>query len=223
MSTYADGTPLDAADNHLARADPVMAGLIERFGPVDQHLVTVADDLFGALIFGIIGQQISTHAAAAIYGRMTARFGGRTPTPDELLTDDPDTMRTAVGLSHAKTTALRSLAEHVMSGQLDLGRVPALDDDAATRALVAVKGIGEWTASVFLIFRLNRPDVLARGDLGVRKAAQAAYHLDSAPSPDALTQLAEPWRPHRSRACIYLWRSVAITPIPVIREGRATG
>ena len=181
MLSYANGAELDAADAHLAAADPVMAGLIRRFGPVDEDLDVPLDDLYGALILAITSQQLSTHSARAIYGRLTARFGGRTPAPEALLADDPDTLRTSTGLSHAKVASLRSLAEHIVAGELDLDRLRELGDDEATQALVAIKGIGEWTASVFLIFTLHRPDVLARGDLVVRTAAMRAYGLGGCP------------------------------------------
>lgn len=208
MTKYANGTKFDAADIHLAAADPVLAGLIHRFGPVDDDLGVPTDDLYGALILAITSQQLSTHAARAIYGRLTARFNGRTPTPEELLADDPEALRLAAGLSHAKVRSLRSLAEHILSGDLDLDRLDDLDDDAATRALVNIKGIGEWTAGVFLIFTLHRPDVLADGDLGIRKAARQAYALDALPGSPELVELAQAWRPYRTRACLYLWRSL---------------
>jgi DNA-3-methyladenine glycosylase II len=206
--TYAGGTQLDAADAHLAAADPVMADLIRRYGPVDEDLHVPVTDLYGALILAITSQQLSTRSARAIYARLMLRFGGRTPTPEELLAEDPDTLRVAVGFSHAKMRSLRSLAEHIIAGQLDLGRLPELDDDAAKRELVAVTGIGDWTASVFLIFTLHRPDVLASGDLVIRNAAQRAYGLSKLPDPVALTKMGEAWRPYRTRACLYLWRSV---------------
>lgn len=212
MTTYANGAKLDAGDLHLAAADPVMADLITRFGPVGEDLDVAVGDLYGALILAITSQQLSTRSARAIYGRLTARFGGRTPTPAELLADDPDSLRPAVGLSHAKMRALRSLAEHLVSGDLDLERLRELDDGEATLALTAVTGIGEWTASMFLIFTLHRPDVLARGDLGVRQAAMRAYGLDRLPDPIALTVMGEPWRPYRTRACLYLWRSLQHGP-----------
>jgi DNA-3-methyladenine glycosylase II len=216
MRTYASGARLDAADSHLATADPVMADLIMRFGPVGEDLDVAIGDLYGALILAITSQQLSTRSARAIYGRLTTRFGGRTPTPAELLADDPDSLRSAVGLSHAKMRSLRSLAEHIVSGELDLEQLRDLDDDDATRALVAVTGIGEWTASVLLIFTLHRPDVLARGDLGVRQAAMRVYGLDRLPDPAVLTEMGEPWRPYRTRACLYLWRTLQNAPdVPV--------
>jgi DNA-3-methyladenine glycosylase II len=214
MLTYGNGAELDAADARLAAADPVMAGLIERFGPVNDDLGVQLGDLYGALVLAIVSQQFSTRAARAMYGKVLARFGGRPPTPEELLADDPDELRTAAGLSHAKVTALRSLAGHIVSGELDLDRMTELDDDAAMRALVAVKGIGQWTASVFLVFSLHRPDVLVPGDLVLRVAARKAYGLDDLPAPAVLSQLGERWRPYRTRACLYLWRSEQNVPLP---------
>jgi DNA-3-methyladenine glycosylase II len=217
MATYANGARLDAADTQLASADPVMADLIRRYGPVGQDLDVALGDLYGSLILAITSQQLSTHSARAIYGRLTTRFGGRTPTPAELLAEDPEDLRSAVGLSHAKMRSLRSLAEHIVSGDLDLERLRELDDDEASLALTAVTGIGEWTASVFLIFTLHRSDVLARGDLGVRQAAMHVYGLAGLPDPVALTVMGEAWRPYRTRACLYLWRSLqgaADVPVP---------
>jgi DNA-3-methyladenine glycosylase II len=160
----------------------------------------------------IVGQQLSVIAARAIYGRLLEHFGGRTPTPAEVLAADPDAMRTAAGLSRAKTQSLRSLAEHVVSGELELDRLDALPDEEIVSELVAVRGIGEWSAHIFLMFQLERPDVLAVGDLGVRRAVERAYGLPGLPSPAELTTLAEPWRPWRTIACRILWRSLDNAP-----------
>jgi DNA-3-methyladenine glycosylase II len=121
-------------------------------------------------------------------------------------------MRAAAGLSRAKVASLRSLAEHVLAGELELARLDELPDDDVIRELVAVKGIGEWTAHMFLMFTLHRPDVLPTGDQGIKNAVARAYGLDAVPTPDELTELAEPWRPHRTRACLYLWRSLDNAP-----------
>jgi DNA-3-methyladenine glycosylase II len=159
-----------------------------------------------------VGQQLSVRAARAIYGRMIERFGGRTPSPREILDDDPEELRAAVGLSRAKVAFLRSLAEHVLDGELELDRLEQLPDEEILTELTAVKGLGTWTAHMFLIFQLERPDVLAVGDLGVRRAVQRAYGLDELPSADELERLAEPWRPYRSVACRLLWRSLDNAP-----------
>ena len=170
-------------------------------------------DHYAALVRAIVGQQLSTRAARAIHGRLLERFGGHPPSPAEVLAADPDEMRVAAGLSHAKTRSLRSLAEHVASGQLELDRLDALDDDEVMADLVAVKGIGAWSAHIFLMFQLGRPDVLAVGDLGIRRAAQRAYGLAEMPSPAELTALGEPWRPYRTAACVLLWRSLDNAPV----------
>jgi DNA-3-methyladenine glycosylase II len=171
------------------------------------------DDHYGALVRSIVGQQLSTKAARAIYERLLAHFGGHTPSPEEVLAADPEEMRAAAGLSHAKVGFLRSLAEHVIDGSLELARLDELPDEQVTAELVAVKGLGPWTADMFLLFHLQRPDVLAVGDLGIRRAAMIAYGLEELPGPDELTAIAEPWRPYRSVACRYLWRSLDATPV----------
>jgi DNA-3-methyladenine glycosylase II len=209
---------MNDADARLAR-DPVMARLIDEGGPLPLDYDSPAPpDLYGALIRGITGQQLSVRSAEAIYGRLVARFGGRPPTPAELLADDPDEMRMAAGLSRAKVASLRSLAERVVAGELEIGRLEQLGDDEVVQALTAVKGIGEWTADMFLIFTLRRPDVLAAGDLGIRNAAMRAYGLPAPPDPAALTRIAEPWRPYRTRGCLYLWRFLRTEPLPALRR-----
>jgi DNA-3-methyladenine glycosylase II len=151
-------------------------------------------------------------AARAIYGRVLERYGGRTPAPAELLADDPDALRAAAGLSRAKVAFLRSLAEHVMSGELELDRLEELGDEEVIAELTAVKGIGAWSAHMFLLFQLERPDVVAPGDLGIRRAVERAYALPALPSPADVEALAERWRPHRSAACRLLWRSLDNVP-----------
>jgi DNA-3-methyladenine glycosylase II len=206
--TYENGEAYDGADAHLARSDAVMAELVRRLGPIKPPEVTPPADLFGALITAIVRQQLATAAAAAIYDRLLQYFGDRVPTPDAVLSAGPD-MSTTVGLSHAKDRALRALAKQVTDGTLDLDRLPALPDEEVHRSLTAVTGIGDWTAGVFMMFRLQRPDILLAGDLGIRKAAQLAYGLGELPRPDVLETIATPWRPYRTRGCFYLWASLA--------------
>ena len=204
-----------APDAHLHSADPVMARLIDDFGgplPIERNSRGRPADVYGALVRSITGQQLSVKAAASIYGRLLERFGGHTPTPEQILADDPEALRVACGFSRAKVAYLRSLAEHVLSGELELDRLSELPDEEVTRELTAVKGIGEWTAHMFLMFTLHRPDVLPVGDLGIRNAVRAAYGLDAVPKPAELETLAEPWRPYRTRACRYLWRSLRNEP-----------
>jgi DNA-3-methyladenine glycosylase II len=170
-------------------------------------------DVYAALVRAIVGQQLSVHAARAIYDRLLARFGGQPPTPQQILDDDPDELRVAAGLSHAKVKYLRSLAEHVASGALEIDRLSELSDDDVIAELVAVNGIGAWSAHIFLMFTLARPDVLAVGDLGIRRAAERAYGLPGLPTPAQLTELAEPWRPYRTAACVVLWHSLINAPV----------
>jgi DNA-3-methyladenine glycosylase II len=200
---------------HLRAADPVMAQIIDRVGPLpagrDPSRPDPADH-YGALVRAIVGQQLSTKAARAIHGRLLERFGGRPPTPAEVLAADAAQLRAAAGLSNAKVGFLRSLAEHIVSGELELDRIAKLPDEEVIAELIAVRGLGIWTAQMFLMFQLERPDVLAVGDLGIRRAAMLAYGLEELPAAPELERLAEPWRPHRTTACRYLWRSLGATP-----------
>jgi DNA-3-methyladenine glycosylase II len=202
------------ATEHLHASDPVLAKIIDDVGKLanTRQGRPDLDDHYGALVRTIVGQQLSVLAARAIYGRLTERFGGRAPTPQEILADEPEELRAAAGLSRAKVGFLRSLAEHTLSGELELDRLNELDDEAVIAELVAVKGIGEWSAHMFLMFHLERPDVLAVGDLGIRRAIEIAYGLQALPNPDEMEQIAQPWRPHRTLACRYLWRSLDNEP-----------
>ncbi|HET9094898.1 MAG TPA: DNA-3-methyladenine glycosylase [Solirubrobacteraceae bacterium] len=204
-----------AALEHLRAADPVLGALIDRYGAdgLGQRREGGQRAHYGALVRAIVGQQLSTRAAAAIYRRLADRFGGREPTPQEILAHDPEDLR-SVGLSRAKVAFLRSLAEHVVDGSLELERLDALPDEAVIAELVAVKGIGTWSAHMFLIFHLGRPDVLAVGDLGIRKAFMALYGLGALPLAPEMERIAEPWRPYRTLACRYLWRALDDSPEP---------
>ena len=189
-----------------------MRGLIDAIGAPRSARRAERTDEYGALVRSIVGQQLSTKAARSIYGRLTDRFGGRAPTPQEVLADDPEDLRVAVGLSRAKVKYLRSLAEHVEKGEVELGRLDALSDEDVAAELLDVKGLGPWSVDMFLMFQLQRPDVLPVGDLGIRRAVERAYELPDLPSADELTKLAEPWRPYRSAACRLLWRSLSNSP-----------
>jgi DNA-3-methyladenine glycosylase II len=198
----------------LVAADPVMAGLIEQVGTLPSPPRKRADpqEHYGALLHAVVNQQLSVKAGAAIYGRLKGRFGGHTPTPEQLLADDPEELRLAAGLSRSKVGFMRSLAEHILSGELELERLDDLSDEDVMAELVAVKGIGEWTAHMFLMSHLHRPDVLAPGDLGIRRAIERAYSLQEIPDTETVERLAERWRPHRTLACRYLWRSLNNEP-----------
>jgi DNA-3-methyladenine glycosylase II len=199
-----------AAEDHLRRVDPVLGGLIDRFSPLPER--RPGDAHYAALVRAIVGQQLSTTAARAIHGRLLESFGGHEPTPAEILAADPEEMRVAAGLSRAKVVFLRSLAEHVVAGELELDRLGELGDDEVVAELVAVKGVGTWTAHMFLMFQLERPDVLPVGDLGIRRAVERAYRLRDLPGADELTEMAESWRPYRTLASRYLWRSLENEP-----------
>jgi DNA-3-methyladenine glycosylase II len=205
---------LGAAVEQLRRADPVLSTLIDEIGVdgLGDARAGRPRDHYGALVRSIVGQQLSTKAARAIYTRLTDRYGGRTPTPDEVLEDDLEELRAAAGLSQAKVRYLRSLAEHVRDGSLELERLDALSDEQVIAELVAVKGLGLWSAHMFLMFHLQRPDVLPVGDLGIRRAMMIRYRLPELPAPAAMEQIAEAWRPYRTLACRFLWRSLDATP-----------
>ena len=209
----AAGAASDEALEHLRAADEVMARLIDEHGPLDieARRRDRPADAYGALLRSIVGQQLSTAAARTIYGRMIALFDGNAPSPQQLLDADPDAIR-AAGLSRPKIAYLRSLAEHVLSGELELDRVGELSDEEVTRDVTAVKGLGRWTADMFLIFHLGRPDVLPVGDLGVRRAVERLYGLETLPSAEELERLGERWRPYRSLASLYLWHSLDNVP-----------
>ena len=203
----------DVAVEHLRSSDPVMRALVDRIGPLsleDRRRGRPADP-YGALLRAIVGQQLSTTAARSIYERLLELFGGRAPEPAELLAADPETVR-AAGLSRAKVAYLRDLAARVEDGRLPVDRLAEQDDAAVAAELIAVKGLGQWTADMFLIFHLARPDVLAVGDLGIRRAVERVYALPGAPGARELEKIAEPWRPQRTLACLYLWRSLDNEP-----------
>jgi DNA-3-methyladenine glycosylase II len=209
----ARGAELKAAVAHLRRADPVLRVVIDDLGPDGlQDRAGRPADHYGALVRSIVGQQLSTKAALSIFNRLTDRFGGRTPTPAEVLADDPEELRAAAGLSRAKVSFLRSLAEHVLDGSLELERLDDLADEEVIAELVAVRGLGVWSAHMFLMFTLQRPDVLPVGDLGIRRVIKERYALDVLPSPAEMERIAEPWRPYRTIACRFLWRSLDATP-----------
>jgi DNA-3-methyladenine glycosylase II len=212
-----DGAVSAKARKALAASDPTMAALVERIGKID--LATRLErrqeerpaDAYGALLRAIVGQQLSTKAARTIYLRVLDLFGGATPSPERLLEASEEDLR-ACGLSGRKTEYVRDLAAHVLSGELELDRLEELDDEEVIEEIVAVRGLGQWTAEMFLLFHLQRPDVLSGGDLGIRKAVQIEYGLKEMPPPKRVLEIGEPWRPHRSLASLYLWESLAAVP-----------
>lgn len=201
----------------LMRRDPVIAALIRQHG--DCGLASSPrTDPFHALLHAIIAQQLSTKAARTIEARFSALFdGGAVPAAVVAATDE---QLRGVGLSPQKLRYVRDLSGRLLDGSLDLGTLASLSDDEVITALTSVKGIGRWTAEMFLMFRLHRFDVLPVGDLGILKAVQRAYRLRKLPSPERLTKIGETWRPYRSVACWYLWASLDAAPITKSRNGR---
>ena len=207
---------LTADAEALAAADPVMAALIERIGHMDmerRRRGRPKGDAYATLVRAIIGQQLSVKAAATIYGRVLELFGGENPSPAGSCSTPMWTSCAGSGCAGARSTTSRTSPEHVLDGELELDRLDELSDDEVIEEITAVRGLGVWSAQMFLMFYLERPDVLPAGDLGIRKAVQNAYGLDEMPKPDELTAIAEPWRPHRTLASLYLWESLANAPV----------
>jgi DNA-3-methyladenine glycosylase II len=207
--------PIRATKKALAtlREDPVMAALIDEHNEVVKRDIARErpGDAYGALLRSIVGQQLSTKAARTIYGRLIEIFNGHAPSPRELLEVEPERIR-AAGLSNAKVAYLRDLAVHVEEGTLELHRLPELADEEVSAQLTAIKGLGQWTADMFLMFHLGRPDVLPVGDQGIRNAVRTQYRLRKLPDAKRLEKLARPWRPYRTLACLFLWSSLDNQP-----------
>jgi DNA-3-methyladenine glycosylase II len=197
-----------AAVRHLKRADPTLRQIIERVGPCRLALRVDGAD-FDHLARAIVYQQLAGKAAAAIHARVLGLYGDRPPTPAELLATPAARLRRA-GLSRQKLAYLKDLARHVHKGALPLGALPHLTDEEIIAALTAVKGIGLWTAQMFLMFRLGRPDVLPVLDFGIGNAMRLAYGLRKMPKRAQMERIAAPWRPYRTVACWYLWRSLDV-------------
>jgi DNA-3-methyladenine glycosylase II len=198
------------AEDHLAAHDPIMAELIAQHGPFN---VELKDDYYFALVSSIIGQQLSVKAAASIRQRFLDLFNGELPSPQQIM-DTPDQTLRDLGFSWAKVAYVKSLAEHILAGELVPAKLPSLSNEEIIKELVAVKGIGEWTAHMFLIFALGRLDVLPVGDLGVRMAIRNLYGFTDVPTPAEVDTIADKnrWHPYESVASWYLWRSLDNAP-----------
>lgn len=183
-----------------------MAGIIERVGPYRMDVATHLSH-FESVARSIVYQQLSNKAAATIYGRVEGLFGGKRPDAKALLALHDDKLRSA-GLSRQKTLYLKDLATRVTAGEVPIDSLHEMDDADVIAHLTRVKGIGRWTAQMFLMFRLGRPDVLPELDLGVQKAVQRAYRLRKLPTPERLQKIGAKWAPWRSVASWYLWRSI---------------
>ncbi|MGA2773482.1 MAG: DNA-3-methyladenine glycosylase [Bryobacteraceae bacterium] len=191
------------AIQHLKQSDPVLSGIIDRVG---DYGIEFRDPDFETLVKSIVYQQLSGRVANVIFGRVVKAAGGKL-TPENILKLRPARMR-ALGLSGQKTAYIRDLARHTRDGKVDFGELPDLPDEAVIERLTEVKGIGEWTAHMFLIFALRRTDVLPLGDLGIRAAIRKAYGLAELPQPAEMEALAARWRPYCTVASWYLWRSL---------------
>jgi DNA-3-methyladenine glycosylase II len=199
--------PLIAAGvAHLRQADPRLAAVIERVGAC---ALRPRGPIYPSLFRSVLYQQLAGNAAAAIERRVKACFGDVVPPPAEFLAASPEAMRTA-GLSRQKLAYLRDLAAHFADGRLDARRLARLSDEDLVTTVTTVHGIGEWTAHMLLIFSLGRPDVLPVGDYGVRKGMQRLYRLRELPKPQKMERIAAAWRPYRSIASWYLWRSIDV-------------
>jgi len=199
---------LAAATQEIARRDPVMAKAIEQMGPVSWRPRSA--DAFGALVRSIHYQQLAGKAATAIHGRFVALFPDSV-TPEGVLAL-PEAELRGVGLSAAKAASIRDLATKVAEGTVPLGAINRLSDDEIVSRLSVVRGIGRWTAEMFLIFQLRRPDVWPADDFGVRKGFARIYGRPELPSPRALMEEGERFRPYRTAAALYCWRAVAVLP-----------
>jgi len=194
---------METALIHLKQADPILRAIIDRVGP---YAMTYREPSFESLARAIVFQQLNGKAARSIHDKLVAKAGGKL-TPQSVLRLAPSQMRSA-GVSPQKAGYLRDLAKRTQSGEIDFARLAQLSDQEVIERLTRVKGIGIWTAQMFLIFALQRGDVLPVGDYGVRAAIRKAYRKRSLPSPRQIEKLARAWRPHCSVACWYLWRSL---------------
>ena len=199
----------EEAVRHLGAADTTLAHVMERAGPFALEIRKMHDP-FAALARNIIFQQLHGKAAAAIHQRVLNLFGGNKLRPEDIIAAPEGDLRGA-GLSAAKLTALKDLAEKTLDGTVPtLSRLRRMSDEEIVERLTRVRGVGRWTVEMLLMFRLGRPDVLPVGDFAVRKGFALAYGLDESPKPKDLTEYGELWRPYRSVASWYLWRAVEL-------------
>ncbi|MGA7733494.1 MAG: DNA-3-methyladenine glycosylase [Chloroflexia bacterium] len=196
---------MEAAFNHLSSAEPAMSGLVERVGPL--HL-SQTDDYFFTLVESICSQQLSSKVADTIIGRIRALASNKEHIEAEDILSIPDQALRDVGLSWSKVRYVKDLAQKVADGEVHLARIATMDDEEIVRELTLVKGIGRWTAEMFLMFSLARPDVFAVGDYGLQVGLKRLYDLPDLPKSAQMRELAEPWRPYRSYASLYLWRAI---------------
>lgn len=197
---------LHTAHIQLAASDPILALLIDRYG---NCTITPHNNYYGELVSAIIGQQLSEKAGATIYKRFLTLFDNKLPTPEQIIDIDTEAIRN-IGCSYSKAGYMKDLAQHIIDGRLDLAHIATLPNDTVIEQLVAVKGIGEWSAHMFMIFSLGRLDILPTGDLGVRKAMMQLYDLPELPKPAVMHEIAltHHWTPYQSIASWYMWKSL---------------
>jgi len=226
-STMEPALPDPQARETLRQADPVLARIIDArpdFRPRAWTQDLPGLDAFSTLIFQVLGQQLSVRATRTILSRLEGVFGGRLPTPAEMLAADPEAVRSS-GMSARKAATLREVAQRFVDGRLSDAALSARPDEDVVAALTSIPGIGPWTAHGFLLVALDRPDVFLTGDLALRRAVERAYGFDHSPTDDELLELAERWRPYRSLAVSYLFASEydeparASAPTPAARSG----
>lgn len=201
---------LRAAEKYLVKTDKRLAPIIAASGPCK---IKPHRDHYGELVSSIVGQQLSSAAAGTIWRRVLDLFGGKMPTPEQLLGVKDQKLRD-VGLSWAKVGYVKDLAQHILDGRLDLDHVATMPNDQLIEQLTAVKGIGEWSAHMFMMFGLGRLDILPVGDLGIRKGVQKVYKLKTLPNPAKIIIIAarNKWHPYESVASWYLWKSLDNSP-----------
>jgi DNA-3-methyladenine glycosylase II len=196
---------MQKALNHLRKSDPILSAIIEKVG---RCKIAYGEPSFESLAEAIVYQQLNGKAALTIFNRF-ADLAGRPLTPEGILKLTEQRMRSA-GLSKQKLGYIRSLAELTQSGELDFARLPGMPDDEVIAHLTEVKGVGTWTAQMFLMFSLRRPDVLPTGDFGIQTAIRKHYRKRKMPKPAEMEKIAKAWRPYRTVACWYLWRSLDV-------------
>jgi DNA-3-methyladenine glycosylase II len=196
------------AVNHLKKSDPILRAIVERVGPCRMEF---GEPEFSSLAEAIVYQQLNGKAAVTIFNRFAA-LAGEPLTPEGILKLSDQQLR-SVGLSKQKSTYLKDLAAKTSAKLLDFAKLPELSDEEVIQHLTQVKGVGVWTAHMFLMFSLRRPDVLPTGDYGVQVAIKKHYKKRKLPKPDVMEKIARPWAPYRSIACWYLWRSLDIKTV----------
>ena len=191
---------------HLCSVDQYLAEIIKAVG---SYSIKVRNDSYLSLVEAIIYQQLAGSAASTIYNRFLGHYNGPIPKPEQILSSSETDLRAKVGLSRMKIAYLKDLAVHITDGRLILNNLPSMTDEEVISQLTRVKGIGRWTAEIFLIFCLGREDILPVTDLGLRTAMKRTYLLNELPKPNTMIEIASPWRPYRSIATWYLWKSLA--------------